>query len=181
MISTETGPKNLTYADAKKLKKRREVSYPIVTDDAAVAAYQAAEQRLRVVKISGTPEDVAAAQKAADDAEQAVRAATITFRLRALPRKGEGSFTALRAEHTPTEEDDKEQQEYTGDPKAKAMWHAETFGPALVAACLVEPRVTLEEATEMATEWNDAEWNGLYLAAVSVNRQATNTAGLTFS
>jgi len=178
MIQTDDGPQKLTYAQYKAKKKPREVTYPLVTDNDAVAAFRLADVNLRKAKLSGEQQQIDAAQKAADEAEEAVREATLIFRLRALPRD---VYAELKAEHPPTEDDHAEQREYTGDAKAKAAWHTKTFGPALVSACLVEPEATVEEADEMRREWNEAEWNGLYGSAIGVNRDATDTAGLVFS
>jgi hypothetical protein len=177
MIQTEDGPKKLTYAQYKAKKKPREVTYPLVTDNDAVIAFKLADVNLRKAKLTGDQQAIDKAQAAADEAEALVRDTTLVFRLRALPRD---AYAELKAEHPPKEEDHAEQREYSGDAKAKAAWHTKTFGPALVAACLVEPEVTEAEAEEMRREWNDAEWNGLYGSAIGVNRDATDTAGLTF-
>jgi hypothetical protein len=181
MIQTENGPQKLTFAAFQQRKKRREVTYPLVTDDDAVKAFQLADQALNRAKLMSDKRQIAQAQKTLDEAESAVRESTLLMRLRALPRDGEHSYKVLMAEHPPTAEDNAEAAEESDDPKAKARWHAETFGPALVSACLIEPEVTVEQATEWASEWNDAEWNGLVWAAISVNQQRTDTAGLSFS
>lgn len=169
-----------TYADLKARKKRREVTHTIVTDDAAADAFRAAEEALRKARILGDDADLAAAQAAYDAAEAAVRESAVVLRLRALPRKGDGSFAALKAEHPPTAEDDARVQEASGNPKDRAIWHTDTFAPALVAASLVEPRLTVEQAAELAEDWNEAEWSALYVAALNVNQQTTNTGGLVF-
>lgn len=177
MIGTE----NLTYEQYKAKKKRREISHPIVTDDDTVVLFEAAKDRLRLARARSDKTELAAAEAEYAEAEQAVRDATLVFRLRALPRKGDGSYAALKSEHPPKKSDDEDVQKELGDPKAKATWHSDTFGPALVAACLIEPKVTLGQAEEMATDLNDGEWNSLFSAAIVVNRNATDTAGLVFS
>jgi hypothetical protein len=181
VIQTKTGPKVLTWADVQAKKKRREVTHPVVTDDDARVVYQLAEERLRKAKVRGNATEIAEAQAAADTAEQALRDATLLFRLRALPRKGDRSWQALVAEHPPTEGQVADWREKTGNPKAGLRWNSDTFGPALVAACLTEPQVTPEQAAEMSDEWNEAEWDGLLGAAIGVNENATDTAGLVFS
>jgi len=181
MIQTDTGPQQLTWSQVKDRKKRREATFTLVTDDEAATAYRLAKARRDDLPFGATADDRAAAQAAVDDAERAVRASALTMRLRAMPRKGDGSFDALKAEHPPTEDDNKSVQQSSGNAKAKALWHADTFYPALVAASLTEPKVTVEEAAEMAADWNDGEWTELYLTALDVNQRKTDTAGLTFS
>lgn len=181
MSATGSTTPKLTYSLLKSKKGHREVTHPIITDDDAAAALRLAEEQLRRARIAGSDADVAAAQATYDEAEQAVRDSVLLLRLRALPRKGDRSFAALKAEHPPTPDDDVRVQEASGNPKDKAVWHTDTFAPALVAACLIEPKITVEQAAEMAEDWNEAEWSGLYLAALNVNQQATNVGGLVFS
>lgn len=181
MTATGSNSPKLTYAEAKARKKRREITHPVMTDDDAVVAYQTAEEALRKAKVRGDQDEVDRLEVLVADAETAVRESALLYKLRALPRLGDNSYAALKAEHPPTAADDAEVRERSGNPKDKASWHIATFGPALVAACLIEPEVTPEQALEMAAEWNEAEWDSLVWAALTVNQQATNTAGLLFS
>ena len=171
----------MTYDQFKARKKRREVTYLLGTDDDASTALAVAKARLDEVRFTGTPEQVAEAKAAHAEAVAAVQDATIAMRLRALPREGDGSFAVLKAEHPPTDADNARVQESSGDPKAKAVWCRATFGPALVAASLIDPQVSPEQAAELAAELNDGEWNGLFAAALDVNQSATDTAGAVFS
>lgn len=177
MIGTE----KLTYAQYKAKKTRREITYPLVTDDDTVVVYRLAEERLRKARLRTDPAELAAAQAAVEEAEKAIRDCTLLYRLRALPRKGDGSWQALVADNPPTRERLEEYRKEVDNPKATLRWNGETFGPALVAACLIEPEVTVEQAQEMATDWNEAEWDGLFAAAIQLNETATDTAGLVFS
>jgi hypothetical protein len=180
---TATGAKSptLTVAEFNKRKKRRESIHPMVVDDDAAKGYELAERALTVAKAIGNDEAILAAQKTLAEAEQELRAGTVIFRLRAMPREGDGSFDVLKAEHPPNKDDHAKSQEDTGDPKAKARWHPETFLPALVAASLVEPEVTVEQAADWQREWNDGEWFGLVAAALDVNQRASTTGSLVFS
>jgi hypothetical protein len=184
VIQTENGPKPLTYAQFKARKKRREVPHPVVTDHDVYLAYRSATLELtEAQKNRASDATIRRLEKARDEAEDALRAVTLVMRLRALPREsrgGEKSYSELRAEHPPTEEDHAELAA-AGESNAKAQFHSETFGPALVAACLVEPKVTVEQAAEMAADMNEAEWSGLFNAAILVNQTATPTGGLVFS
>ena len=181
MIDTDNGPKQLTWSQVKDRKKRREATFTLVTDDDAASAYRQAKARRDDLPFNATADDRAAAQAAVDEAELAVRASALTMRLRAMPRKGDNSFDVLKAEHPPTEDDNKTVQQSSGNLKSKALWHADTFYPALVAASLIEPKVTVEQALEMAADWNEGEWVELYLTALDVNQRKTDTAGALFS
>jgi hypothetical protein len=181
MTATGSNSPKITYADFQKRKKRREAILPIVTDDDCSTAYELADQALSRAKLLKDEDGIATAQATLADAEAELRDATVVFRLRALPREGDGSFAVLKAEHSPTDADHKRVQEATGDPKAKARWNAKTFEPALVAATLTEPEVTVEQATQWAQEWNDGEWNRLVAAAIDVNQSATDVRGLSFT
>lgn len=181
MSATGSNSPKITIAEFNQRKKRRELTYPMVTDDDTRLGYQLAEQALARAKMLGDPQEITQAQKLLREAEAEVRAATMVMRLRALPREGDNSYKVLLAEHPPTKADNEKLQEDLDDPKAKAVAHMATFGPALVAACLIEPEVTVEQATEWWREWNDGEWNGLVNAARAVNEQRTDTAGLVFS
>jgi hypothetical protein len=180
MSATGTRSPKLTYDAFQKRKQRREAILPIVVDDDCSAAYELADAQLTRAKSFQDPDGIIEAQKLVADAEKELREATVIFRLRALPREGDGSFAALRAEHPPRDEDHERVRDFMGDPKAKARWHATAFEPALVAASLVEPAVTVEQATAWSREWNDGEWNRLVSAAIDVNQSATDTRGLTF-
>lgn len=181
MSATGANSPTLTVSEFNKRKKRREAIHPIVVDDDAATAYALAERQLAIAKAMGGDEEILAAQKTLADAEAELRAGTVIFRLRALPREGDGSFDVLKAEHPPTKDDHAKVQEDQGDPKAKARWHSATFLPALVAASLIDPEVTVEQAAAWQREWNDGEWFGLAGAAIDVNQRASTTGSLVFS
>ena len=170
----------MTYEQFKARKKRREATYLLGTDEDAAGALRAADERLRKARLTRDPDELTAAQPAHDEALAAVQATTIPMRLRALPREGDGSYAVLKAEHPPTGDDHARVQQSSGDPKAKAVWCRATFGPALVAASLIDPQVTPEQAVELAEDLNEGEWNGLFAAALDVNQSATDTEGARF-
>jgi hypothetical protein len=72
-----------------------------------------------------------------------------------------------------------------------ALWHDETFEPALISLCCIgaaltvgdadklranlpgrnaEPALTIEDASELRDEWTDSEWDQLWDAAILVSR-----------
>lgn len=182
---TATGAKSptLTYDQFQNRKKRRTAILPIVVDDDCSTGYELAERALTAAKAAfpRDDEEIIAAQKLLAEAESELREATVIFRLRALPREGDNSFAVLKAEHPPTDADHERVRDLTGNAKAKHRWHEATFEPALVAATLTEPAVTVEQAAQWAREWNDGEWNRLVAACIDVNQAASDTRGLSFS
>lgn len=108
-------------------------------------------------------------REAVEAAEAAVRDATETYVFRS---KGHRAYQDLLTakEHVPTEEDHDATRKMTGQAEALALWHAETFEPALVALTCIEPSLTVEEATELRDEWNDDEFQQLFNAAYIVSR-----------
>jgi len=88
--------------------------------------------------------------KVSEDAE-------VSVKLKAL---GSKSYDDLLGQHPPTPEQKREGQTYNAD----------TFAPALIAACAVEPALTPTEAKQI---WNSAEWSRgevseLFIACVEV-------------
>jgi hypothetical protein len=64
---------------------------------------------------------------------------------------------------------------YPPTPKQKkdgATYNPDTFAPALVAACLTEPRMDLEDVQNIWTsdEWSRGELTELFIAAVQINQ-----------
>ena len=80
------------------------------------------------------------------------------FTLRAI---GSKAYDVLMGMHHPTAEQKKEGLAYNVD----------TFGPALIAACSVEPKITPNEAKELwdSDEWSRGEVMAMFSAAVEVN------------
>jgi hypothetical protein len=86
---------------------------------------------------------------------------TAAFVMRALPRR---EYRDLLDEHPPITEG--------------ADWNHDTFPPALIAACAVEPTVTVEQAVKAWDEWEAGEMGRLFLTCFQLNEQ---TAGVSFT
>ena len=88
----------------------------------------------------------------------------VEFKVRALPRKG---WADLLAAHPPTKEQARLHSDLSFNP--------ETFPAAAIAACLVEPEMTLEQVqilengTDGEGGLTDAQFSSLFNAVVSVN------------
>lgn len=83
---------------------------------------------------------------------------TLTMTFKALPAR---VYDDLLAEHPPTKK-----QKDDG-----ANHNIDTFAPVLISRCLVEPELTVEQATEIWTspDWSRGERMDIYMAAVRVN------------
>lgn len=166
---------------SKSLKSKgfRTVTHVVPTDDDAVIAYLTAEEKLTRGRSRGLPaKTIAELEQAVEDAENLVRESAIVVKLRALPQH---EYAKLKAAHPPTDADHAKMREESGEPKDKARWNEKTFSVALVAACVIEPeKLSREEAQQLQDDWNEAEWAGLFIAALSVNERATTPGGLVF-
>jgi len=76
---------------------------------------------------------------------------------------GSKLYDAIVTEHQPTKEQKKEGNQ----------WNPDTFPPALIAACSVDPRLTVEQATSLweSEDWSQGELMGLFIAAVKLNNE----------
>lgn len=117
------------------------------------------------------------ARKAVADAEAAVLEASRVYTLRSphierdgKPLRGRRAFEQLIAEHPPSDDDHDDARKAIGRPEALARWHADTFTPALIAACCADPALTVEQATEMYEEWTDGEISEIFAAAIAVSQ-----------
>lgn len=97
----------------------------------------------------------------------AVEEATVEFTISSLSRQ---KYQELIEAHPPTDEqiaDAKDKNEMKPDN------NPDTFGPALIAACISEPQgVTLEDAKAIWNDWPPGEALDLYLQCVQLNRSS---------
>lgn len=105
------------------------------------------------------------ARAAVEVAEDAVREASQEYVFRSPGRR---RFEDLVAAHEPTDDDHDRIRTATGRAEALARWHDETFIPALIAMCAVDPEVSLDEARVIYDEWTDSEIDRLFSAALLV-------------
>ncbi|MDQ1504880.1 MAG: hypothetical protein QOD57_2607 [Actinomycetota bacterium] len=162
-------------ADHLRSKKKRatKVIEVVLDPDAAQAVRDAewkvdeAEARLR---LSPDDENAQAAVWAAKEelgglrAQAATDDAVVTLRFRAI---GHVAYDELVRAHPPVADQIVEAKAAGGD----LNYNAYTFPPAVVAASLEEPKMTLAEVAELweSPDWNLAELSALFSAAVEVN------------
>ena len=78
---------------------------------------------------------------------------------------GRDRYERLVRAHPPTQE----QRKQAARESSGASWNRDTFPPALIHACLVEPSMTLEQVVELLAddEWNEADAGALFSGASS--------------
>jgi hypothetical protein len=86
----------------------------------------------------------------------------LKMKYRALPSK---EYDDLISEHPPT----------TKEKQAGAVYNVDTFAPALISAVSVEPRLSVEQATEL---YKSPQWSGGEIATLFFNAQRVCNAGL---
>ena len=76
----------------------------------------------------------------------------LTVKIQAI---GSTEYDALIESHQPT----------AAQKKKNNVYNTETFAPALIAACVIEPNLSLEEAKELyhSSTWASGEIGGLFI------------------
>lgn len=199
------GHRPMTFDHLMSKKKPLSTKVPIVLDNEvaeelteARAKAEQAEARWRVTtaeKSTATDETKADAEAAhnkaqaeLEAAEDAAREATVEFRLQSI---GDAAYRALQKLHEPEPEQtaeakaalaaqlvgmDEDERQRQVDAFALDT-NPDTFPPALVAACSIDPVITEEQAQAMWADerFNVAELTALYMGAVHVNQNRAVT------
>lgn len=150
-----------------KRARRRQKSVFLCLAGDTVAELDRLEKQLAALGDAWQPESLAASDPKAELAKQVaaardkVRASETEFRFEAL---GDGPWSDLHAAHPSSE-------------KGQA-WDPKTFVPALIAACAIDPVMTVEQVNELFAVCNAAQRELLFQGAYDVNTEAT---GVPFS
>jgi hypothetical protein len=186
------GREPLTFDHLKSRKQPITHYVPVCLDNLAADRFHNAEAIFLEMQAASEADlaraslgngDVAAEQARQDairaeyeDAKAAYEDATVQIVMRTIGRK---AYERLVLEHPPTDEQKAQFKIDYGD-EATAPYDAEAFAPALVAACCVEPKMTVEEVTvlfegefddagnEITPAWNMAEVMTLFGEALAV-------------
>lgn len=154
-------------AQILKQAKRREKSIYLCLAGEDIAELDRLERQLAEMGKAWQPDSLAAADPREKLAKQVsalrkkIRAAETEFRFRAL---GDREWSDLIAAHP--------------SPDADKMWDPETFGPALISACAVDPVMTADQVLELFDVLNGAQRDELWRGAYEVNTEAP---GIPFS
>lgn len=125
-----------------------------------VAEWQKALSDTKGRSLGGDPLALDLAQQIVD-LEDEMEGFTKAFTFRALSRN---AWLDLVGEHPPTKAE-REQGETV---------HPRTFAVAAIAACSVDPKITLEQARVMADTVSPGEWQKCWFAIVDLNTSPTS-------
>lgn len=148
-----------TAKDLLATARLRESTLRLVTRGDLLAEHEEAVadlERLTKAAVSVTDETAAAAELV-QSLEADIEASTVTLRFRALSRS---AYQALLTEHPGREGEDE-------------VWNWQTFVPALIAACLIDPVMTVDEVVELLDLITEGQRDELFSAAYDVNQSVT--------
>lgn len=128
------------------------------------AEWEDLDRRRKAIKAGPASDSLAGAggeARAVEERMDAIREemdkATVTFRVKGLPKR---RWSNLAAEHPPRPEDKEEGLDY----------NAETFPLAALVACCVDPVMTLKQAERLVDEvLTQGQWDGLWVAVMLAN------------
>jgi hypothetical protein len=153
--------------DHLKKKKPVQKTISLILEDQPLLDYEAAVEAYQKVSydyasLPDSPEKAKKlkdAQKKIDEKKAVLDEVTVELTLRAI---GSKAYDDLLLEYpNPKDEEERTDQDPVYDPA--------TFPIALVAASLIEPKVTFDELKELWDDWNVAEVTDLFFTAMSVN------------
>lgn len=104
-----------------------------------------------------------------EELQEHAHESAVQFTFQAVGRK---HYRELIDAHPPDDEDRERALAQFGDRRL-ARWHSDTFVPALIAACVVEPAMTEEQAQTLWDEWDLSVAELIGGMAVSVNEGET--------
>lgn len=121
----------------------------------AIAQARQAEAMAGASLADGPPENIVDLEQQLHQLREEAATTMVDFTFQAISYAG---LEELRYKHPPAERHQVE----------GLAWDPDTFGPALLAACAVDPELTDEEALQVWQEWSPGLVNTLYRAAWDV-------------
>lgn len=85
---------------------------------------------------------------------------------------GRRAYDALVREHPPTEEQKQQWKDVGG--QGPLAWNLETFPPAIISACAVDPEIPFEAAIQIMDDWSEGDAQILLNAALAVCMERTS-------
>lgn len=175
-MSGKNGKKPATFDHLRK-KRPLEKDVPVCLDPGLLAQADEAQLKWITAIQENKPQDEVDRLKAEfDSVMEAIDDNTVVMKFRSPGRK---KYEDLLLEHPPTEEQQEQYKAMYG-PEARAPYDSDTFGPALVALCCAEPKMTVEqvailfdgeyddEGSEVSPPWNGNEILTLFTTAMAV-------------
>ncbi len=131
--------------------------------DLADRHFEAAQELQRWLEVEGSDalaqdSNVRALNEALVALEEEMEAATVTIRVGTVAAYKWANLLRL---NPPSRE--QREQGFDNDP--------DRFPPAAIAACAIEPRITVDQAEQLRNTLHLAEWNKLWIAVLLLNTQ----------
>lgn len=154
------------FADVRKMARRTERTVEVCLDGSLSAEVEDLERQ--VARHRGwKPGSLSEADPRAElrerieELREQQRESVYTFRFRSLSAR---AYSDLLAQHPPREQDRTE----------RLRFNTETFPVALIAACCVDPEMTVEEAGDLLDEVSAGTRDALFAAAWAANEVAVS-------
>ena len=169
-----------TLEEIKRLKKPNKVTVPIVLDPDLKHQVQEKHKEIEAAKRKrGERGDLASGGVSKLEAElaeleEALDDVAVDFVFQDIGRK---NYDNLVQAHPATDEqkaDYRRQAEELEMDIAKIgglSYNPDTFPPALMAACAISPKLTIEEATEIFNEWSEGDVEMLFMGAMQACKE----------
>lgn len=164
-----------TYDHLAKKKPVQKVQY-VPLDESAAERYDAAQEDVATARLIGRPERLEAAQEALEEAKRNLQENSIRIVHRAM---GRVAYNHLISLFPPKPEDIEKAKAAEQEPP---QWDGEALAPHLIAATVVEPKMTVEQVQALTYPegettddglpglgWNESEYATLFNTALVVN------------
>ncbi len=146
----------------------------IHNDFDAVRSLREAERALGEAELAAKGDKhanaVVEAKAAVEKARKAVEATTGQWLVSSIGRK---ATEELVTKHPPRDEDHQALRDNGGGENAKAQYNADTYPAALIAASLVEPKLSEDEVARLIEEWTQGEYLTVWLGVLGVNQDSS--------
>jgi len=182
--TTSNGRAPLSFADIKALKQAKTLEVEMVLDISRRGTVADAEKVLRTARLAqamlgddSTKAEKAKATRALKAAEEDLEAAksalaeaTITWKLKAIGYKEIDELYEAWPASAQQQLEHRKQLRDVGETASRLRYNPAEFEPRLVAACVVEPELTEEEALEMwqSDDWSEGELALLFQSAITL-------------
>lgn len=178
---TATDTPRLTPGDHLRSRKKPRIATVRIPMDSEIAdAYEEAKNTrdlARYMLDASGPEhkpklgaELEQAQAAYEDAKAAITEASTKFTFRAI---GRTKYDRIVNDNPKTSEQEAKEDSEEVPREDRVSWNPETFPLELVAASIVEPKLTREDVFQMwnSDDWSTAELSTLFGAAMSANAE----------
>lgn len=112
------------------------------------------------------PKQLEQAQKELAALQKEAEENSVIFTFQDIGRK---RYDDLITANLPTKQQKEDYKE--GGGEGVLAYNPETFVPALISACAIEPEISLEEAEEICQEWSEGDIESLFFTALAACKE----------